>query len=67
MLATASLCFEYVNSSAWLVDLTPEPDPHHYDLCAAHAERFSVPVGWDRIDRRSSNPPLFVARSSAAS
>lgn len=65
--ATATLIFEYSNSTAWLEDLAPERDPSGYDLCTGHAERLSVPRGWDRVDRRSSTPPLFVARGAAAS
>lgn len=65
--ATSTLLFEYANSTAWLHDLTPESEPSGYDLCTAHAERMSVPRGWDRVDRRSSTPPLFVARGAAAS
>ena len=60
--ATATLSFEYGSRTAWLGDLTPDPVPAHYDLCAEHAERFSVPRGWDRVDRRSSTPPLHVLR-----
>lgn len=60
--ATSTLTFEYASGTAWLSDLFVEPSPVAYDLCARHAERFSVPRGWDRVDRRSSTPPLFVAR-----
>lgn len=60
--ATASLTFDYRVRTAWLGDLTIDLQPAAYDLCALHAERFSVPLGWDRVDRRSSTPPLFVAR-----
>lgn len=60
--AVTTLTFEYESRTAWLSDLCPEPLASAYDLCAAHAERFTVPRGWDRVDRRTSTPPLFVAR-----
>jgi hypothetical protein len=61
-LASSTLTFEYGSRTAWLSDLAAEPTSPGYDLCAAHAERFTVPRGWDRVDRRSSTLPLFVAR-----
>ena len=60
--AVCTLTFEYDARTAWLGDLSEEPLPSGYDLCLEHAERTSVPLGWDRVDRRSSTPPLFVAR-----
>jgi hypothetical protein len=27
-----------------------------YDLCAAHADAFSVPRGWRLVDRRRGHP-----------
>ena len=32
-------------------------EPASYDLCAQHADRFTVPVGWTREDRRRPAPP----------
>ena len=60
--AVCTLSFDYSSSTAWLSDLLPARTPGQYDLCSAHAERFSVPMGWERFDRRSSTPPLFIAR-----
>ncbi len=50
--ATATLAFRYERASAWLDILTPERDPHAYDLCERHAARVSVPRGWRYEDRR---------------
>ena len=50
--AFVTLTYEYGRSQVWLDELTPERDPHGYDLCAAHAERLSVPLGWHLADRR---------------
>ena len=55
------MTYDYRSSSAWLDDLAYEHDPNQYDLCPAHAERLSVPQGWDRIDRRATAVrPLFA-------
>ena len=51
--AAASLTFQYGNRRVWLDDLYADPDPSMIDLCAFHADRVSVPVGWSGEDRRS--------------
>ena len=56
-LATASLTYHYASRTAWLDDLDDEAHPAGYDLCAQHADRFGVPLGWTRDDRRHSTPP----------
>jgi hypothetical protein len=45
------LTYEYGRSQVWLDALTAERDPHGYDLCADHAARLTVPVGWHVHDR----------------
>lgn len=50
--ADATLTYQYGRSLVWLDDLTPERDPHSYDLCHRHAARLSVPNGWRLDDRR---------------
>jgi hypothetical protein len=52
-LATATLTYQYERGSVWVDLLTPEREPHAYDLCGAHAARVSVPRGWRIEDRRS--------------
>lgn len=42
----ATLTFVYVDSTAVLGPLSTEPEPGAYDLCLRHAERTSVPQGW---------------------
>ena len=51
--ADATLTYQYGRSLVWLDDLTPERDPHSYDLCQRHTVRLSVPNGWRLEDRRS--------------
>jgi len=50
--AAATLYYDYDASNAWVEQLAVEPYPAGYDLCAAHAERLTVPQGWTRTDRR---------------
>lgn len=60
--ASASLTFAYAKRVVWIEDLTPEPHPAAYDLCAAHAERLAVPVGWAKDDLRVAPPPVTPIR-----
>jgi len=39
-----------------LADLTLEPDRNLVDLCGAHADALTPPVGWRVIDERTSIP-----------
>jgi Protein of unknown function (DUF3499) len=50
--ASVTLTYHYGHSQVWLDNLTPERDPHSYDMCARHAARLSVPQGWHLDDRR---------------
>jgi hypothetical protein len=47
--AVATLTYVYADSMAVLGPLSGKPEPHSYDLCAKHAERMSVPLGWQVI------------------
>lgn len=47
--AVATLTYVYADSMAVLGPLSGSPEPHSYDLCAMHAERMSVPQGWQVI------------------
>lgn len=50
--AVSTLTYQYARSQVWLDDLSPERDPHGYDLCQRHTARLSVPNGWRLEDRR---------------
>jgi hypothetical protein len=50
--AVATLTYHYSRGTAWLDELTPEREPHRYDLCHRHAARIGVPSGWRFDDRR---------------
>lgn len=52
--AVVTLTYEYRASQVWLDELSPERDPHDYDLCRRHAEQLKVPLGWHLLDRRHS-------------
>jgi hypothetical protein len=47
--AVSTLTYVYADSMAVLGPLSQKAEPHSYDLCAAHAERMSVPQGWQVI------------------
>jgi hypothetical protein len=50
--ATVTLTYHYSHAQVWLDALSPERDPHAYDMCARHAGRLTAPNGWQLIDRR---------------
>jgi hypothetical protein len=45
--ALYTLTYVYRDSTAVLGPLAAYVEPHCYDLCAAHADRLTVPRGWD--------------------
>jgi len=47
--AIKTLTYIYSDSTAVLGPLSTYAEPHSYDLCAAHSERLTVPVGWSVI------------------
>ena len=65
--ASASLTYAYAKRVVWIEDLTPQPHPAAYDLCAAHAERLAVPIGWDKEDLRIVPPTVTPLRPEVGS
>lgn len=47
--AVSTLTYDYRGATAVLGPLSIYAEPHCYDLCAEHAERFSAPLGWQII------------------
>ncbi|WP_434992995.1 DUF3499 domain-containing protein [Arthrobacter sp. Ld5] len=47
--AVATLTYVYADSTAVLGPLATYAEPHTYDLCAIHAERLTVPRGWEVV------------------
>ena len=45
----ATLTYVYGDSTAVLGPLSTSAEPHAYDLCDVHAERLTVPRGWDVV------------------
>ena len=60
--AAVTLTYQYARSVAWLDDLTPERDPHAYDLCNQNADRTKPPTGWHLEDRRHRNHVYTATR-----
>jgi hypothetical protein len=47
--ALYTLTYVYRDSTAVLGPLAAYVEPHCYDLCASHADRLTVPRGWDVV------------------
>lgn len=56
-----TLTYQYAHAQVWLDRLTPERDPHGYDLCHRHAGRLTAPQGWQVRDRREPASPTLIA------
>ncbi|MFM2437245.1 MAG: hypothetical protein RLZ55_44 [Actinomycetota bacterium] len=57
--AVATLTYVYDDGTAVLGPLATLADPHCYDLCAQHAERLTVPRGWEVV-RLDFDPHQFA-------
>jgi hypothetical protein len=44
--AFATLTYVYADQEAVVGPLSATKEPHTYDLCQAHSERLTAPVGW---------------------
>ncbi|MEO7060656.1 MAG: DUF3499 domain-containing protein [Lapillicoccus sp.] len=57
--AVATLTYVYRDSTVVLGPLATYAEPHTYDLCAKHAERLTVPRGWEvvRLSGDYTPPP----------
>jgi hypothetical protein len=47
--AVSTLTYVYADSMAVLGPLSQAAEPHSYDLCTRHADRLSVPLGWQVV------------------
>lgn len=47
--AAATLTYVYADSMVVVGQLSELAEPHSYDLCAVHAQRFTAPRGWDVV------------------
>ena len=59
--AAATLSYDYDARKVWLEGQADEAHPMRYDLCAEHADRLCVPVGWDLDDRRRRYPHALAS------
>ncbi len=55
----ATLTYVYGDRAAVLGPLATYAEPHTYDLCGRHAERLTVPRGWEvvRLSGEYAPPP----------
>jgi hypothetical protein len=49
----ATVALLYTAREVVVTELTPTRDPNLLDLCRAHVDRMTPPLGWAVIDRRS--------------
>lgn len=54
--ASATLTYVHADATVVLGPLASKAGPGAYDLCAAHAERFSPPRNWHLIRLQGQNP-----------
>ena len=47
--AVSTLTYDYADSMAVLGPLSFTAEPNSYDLCRNHADRLSVPQGWQVV------------------
>ncbi|MCU1527750.1 MAG: hypothetical protein JWP75_1513 [Frondihabitans sp.] len=47
--AVSTLTWVYADSMAVLGPLSRSAEPHSHDLCEKHADRLSVPQGWQVV------------------
>jgi hypothetical protein len=55
--AVFTLTYVYRDSTAVLGPLAAYVEPHCYDLCAAHAERLTAPMGWELVRLPATDEP----------
>jgi hypothetical protein len=63
--AAAALTYDYAASTVW-VDEMGSSHPSSYDLCAWHADRITVPHGWQLLDSRGGASNTAPAEAQAA-
>ena len=56
-----TLTYQYSHAQVWLDVLTPEREPHAYDMCDRHAGRLTAPQGWQVRDRRQPERLALIA------
>ena len=54
-MATMTLTYIYAESTAVVGPLATYSEPHAYDLCEIHAQRLTVPNGWEVIRAQISD------------
>ncbi len=52
-IATMTLTYVYADSVAVLGPLATFAEPHAYDLCIAHSDRLTVPIGWSVLQHET--------------
>lgn len=61
--AVATIALRYGRRQVAMVDLLPEFDPNHMELCSTHADRLVPPIGWVVQDERAGREDHDPLRS----
>lgn len=59
----STLSYDYADALVAVGPLSPERDPHGYDLCAEHTNSLALPRGWRAL--RYTEPTVPVDESIA--
>ncbi len=63
--AVATLTYSHEDRTAVVGPLTPEHEPHAYDLCEKHAKSLTAPMGWQLIRHGAvPTPPAQISTES---
>jgi hypothetical protein len=54
--AVVTVGLSYEGKVVVIGDLAQEPNPNLLDLCSAHVERLTPPIGWSVRDERTPAP-----------
>ena len=63
--ATATFAYAPAQLRAWVGDLTEERRAVGHDLCGVHADRLTVPSGWELTDARTERASLSAVEPAS--
>jgi len=64
--ASVTMGLRYEDREVLLADLLGEEDPNLLDLCARHADRLTLPIGWRIRDERSAVAFTWAGRAESS-
>lgn len=61
----STLSYDYADALVAVGPLSPQRDPHGYDLCVDHTENLALPRGWRAL--RYTDPEASAVENAAPS